>query len=163
MRLISNAFFAATLLGAPLLATAAAAQSCPSYGTAGNPLSYDSDTVYSAQSHQVFAGGNIQLGDCDSIPGYGYIVESPDFTLQYDAQDRGRALEFRVEAECDAVLLVNDSRGEWHFNDDDQVEGDMMIIDPRLRLENAASGQYDIWVGTFDEEICEATLFVESW
>ncbi|WP_417599373.1 hypothetical protein [Pararhodobacter oceanensis] len=163
MRLISNAFFAATLIGAPFLASAASAQSCPSYGTSGSALSYDSDTVYSAQSHDLYAGGDIQLGNCDDIPGYGYIVESPDFTLQYDAQDRGRALEFRVEAECDAILLVNDSRGGWHFNDDDEVEGGGMILDPRLRLANAPSGQYDIWVGTLGEDICDATLYIESW
>ena len=161
MHMFSKAFFiVVAVFGAP---TFAAAETCPSFGESGTELTYDSDTVYSAQSNEVVAGGNIALADCDDVEGYGYIVENPDFTLQYDAQDRGRALEFRVEAECDAVLLINDSTANWQFNDDDTVDDETVITDPRLRLADAPSGQYDIWVGTFGEETCDATLYIESW
>lgn len=147
-------FLAAAVLSAPSLASA---QACPSFENSGAPLAYTSDEVYTAQGHTVIAGGDLNLAACSSVPGVGSIVATPDFTLQYDAQDRGRALEFRVSGTCDTVLLINTATAEWVFNDDDTD------ANPRLRIENAPSGQYDIWVGTYEAEMCEASLIVESW
>jgi hypothetical protein len=77
--------------------------------------------------------------------------------MTYDAQSRGRALEFRVQGTCDTVLLVNGATAQWYFNDDDNGS------DPRIRIANAPSGQYDIWVGTFGTQTCNAQLIVESF
>lgn len=139
------------------LALPTAALACPSYATSGAPLSYTSDSAYTAQGNYVVAGGSVDLGACASVPGTGWIVEFPDFTMQYDAQNMGRALELRVEGACDTVLLVNGANGEWMFNDD--ASGS----DPAIRIEGAPSGQYDIWVGTFEPGTCEATLVVETF
>lgn len=136
---------------------ATASAMCPSYETSGYGLSYDAESAYAPQSTQVIAGGDIDLGECAELPGYGYVVESPDFTMQYDALGMGRALELRANASCDAVLLINTAEGEWLFNDDTNE------LNPAVRIENAPSGQYDIWVGTLGAENCEAVFEVETF
>lgn len=155
MKSLSKALLASALVfAAPSLA---AAQQCPSYETSGAPLSYSSEQVWESQSHTVVAGGGLDLALCESIPGVGHIMDSPDFTLQFDSLDMGRALEFRVEADCDTVLLVSTAHDAWEFNDDDTDSN------PRVRVEDAPDGQYDIWVGAYDAETCEATLMIESF
>lgn len=140
-----------------LAALPAAAQSCPSYASPGAPLSYTAESAYIPQSVGVIAGGNIDLGACGSVPGMGWVVESPDFTMQYNDLGMGRALEIRVNAACDAVLLVNAADGNWYFNDDSDG------LNPGMRFEGAPSGQYDIWVGTLTPESCDASLTVETF
>lgn len=150
----------ARALAAGLLALAlptAAAATCPSYATPGAPLSYTAETAYVAQSTAVIAGGTLDLATCPETQGAGFVIESPDFSLAYDDLGMGRALEIRVSASCDAVLLVNASTGEWLFNDDANA------TDPALRIENAPSGRYDIWVGTYGMESCDAVLQVETF
>ena len=153
-----NTVFRAALAAVFTLALpAVASAACPSYAVSGAPLAYDAEQVWTAQSTQVVAGGDIDLGQCGDMPGNGYVVENPDFTLQYDDLGMGRALELRVSASCDTVLLVNTASGEWLFNDDTNGS------DPAIRIPAAPSGQYDIWVGTFGPETCDAELSVESF
>jgi len=152
--LLKAAFASAIALSLPAVA---AAQACPSYDVSGAPLSYTAETAYIPQSTAVVAGGTLNLAACGSIPGVGYIVQNPDFTMQYNDLGMGRALELRVVASCDAVLLVNSADGQWYFNDDASGSN------PGLRLNGAISGQYDIWVGTFDTMPCDATLTVETF
>jgi hypothetical protein len=154
-----NTLFKSILTGAAIVAlpAIASAQACPSYGVSGSPLNYTADTAYVPQSTSVVAGGPLNLSACGSIPGVGYIVENPDFTMQYQDLGMGRMLEIRVNAVCDAVLLVNGADGQWYFNDD--ANGS----DPAIQLTGAISGQYDIWVGTFDVAPCDATLTVETF
>ncbi|WP_323036735.1 hypothetical protein [Pararhodobacter sp.] len=155
MNFLTKALFAATLaLGAPGLA---AAQACPSYENPGATLEYSAEDVWVPQSSTVIAGGDLVLADCPSVPGVGHIISSPDFSLIYDGLGMGRALEFRVTGDCDTVLLVNTANAEWLFNDDDAQ------MHPRLRVEGAPDGRYDIWVGTFDATTCAATLTIESF
>ncbi len=107
---------------------------------------------------QVTAGGNIDLGLCGSIPGHGFIIQSPDFTIGYNNLNMGRDLEIRVNGSCDTVLLVNDANGQWHFSDDENG-----TFNPSMRLPNAPSGSYDIWVGTFSQGNCGATMSMETF
>jgi len=139
------------------LAVPAAAQACPSYETPGVALRYTAETAYVPQATPVIAGGTIDLTTCPETQGAGYVIESPDFTMAYEALGMGRALEIRVRAACDAVLLVNASNGQWLFNDD--ANG----TDPALRIDNAPSGRFDIWVGTYGMESCEAELQIETF
>ncbi|WP_127107644.1 hypothetical protein [Pararhodobacter zhoushanensis] len=153
-----NAFSKAAVAGLfALIAPAAASAACPTYAQHGAPLSYTAETVWTPQSTTVIAGGDQDLSTCAEVPGAGYVIENPDFTLTYDALNMGRALEFRVTGSCDTVLLVNSATGEWLFNDDTNE------MHPVVRLNNAPSGQYDLWVGTYGPETCEATLTVESF
>ena len=139
-------------------AGAAAAQQCPDWQLGGIPITTDAETAWVPQQYPLFAGGGLDLGACDSVEGVGRVTPAPNFTLQYDALTYGRDLEFRVETDCDTTLLINDSTGEWHFNDD--ANG---TLQPAMRLPNAPSGQYDIWVGTFGSSSCQATLVAESF
>lgn len=154
-----NTVFKSILASAVIasLPAIAAAQACPSYSVSGASLSYTAESAYVPQSTPVVAGGTLNLSACSSIPGVGYIVENPDFTIQYDDLGMGRALEFRVIAACDAVLLVNGADSQWHFNDDTNGSN------PAIRLSGAISGQYDIWVGTYENLPCDATLIVETF
>mgnify|MGYP003382442037 CR=1 FL=1 len=143
----------AILVALPVVASA----TCPSYATSGAPLSYSAESAYLPQSTTVVAGGNVDLGTCAEVPGFGHIVESPDFTMQYQDLGMGRSLEIRVNADGNAVLLVNPANGQWLFNDD--TNG----LNPAIRINGAASGQYDIWVGTFGAPTCNAQLIVETF
>ena len=141
------------------LAGAAAAQQCPDWQLGGIPISTDAETAWVPQQYPLFAGGALDLSACTSIPGgTGRVTPAPNFTIQYDSRNLGRDLEFRVQTDCDAILLINDSHGDWHFNDDE--DGTLL---PRLRLPNAPSGQYDLWVGTYGAQSCQATLVVETF
>lgn len=152
MNIVTRTALAATLaVVLPL-----AAQACPDYGLNGQFLSYSSDDAWTPRAHSVIAGGPVNLGNC-SMPGYGQVATAPDFTLNFTANGAGRALEFRVEGGCDTLLLVNDAGAGWHFNDDD------IGLDPRIRIERAPEGVYDIWVGTFDSATCSARLIVETF
>lgn len=153
------AALAAVLVSVLLIGTGAAqAQACPNVSLSGQGLSGDANSFWTPQGFNVTAGGNVNLSTCGGIPGNGWVVSAPDFELSYNALNMGRDLEFRVTGNCDTVLLVNDSRGQWHFNDD--ADG---TTHPRLRLANAGSGTYDIWVGTFGQSTCGATLTVETF
>jgi len=133
-----------------------AAYACPDYGQNGAGLNYTSDQAYSPRAHPVTAGGPVNLAGC-SQPGHGYVATAPDFTMQFSGNGMRRALEFRVEGSCDTVLLVNDANANWYFNDDD------IGIDPRIRISGASEGIYDIWIGTFDPNLCSARLIVETF
>lgn len=147
--LIAGAF----LVALPLSAMA----DCPVVSMSGQQLSLTSESVYAPQTMAVVAGGGLDLSQCGAVPGNGYIVPESDFTVAYDALGMGRALELRVDGACDTVLLVNAADGQWYFSDDDAG------MNPRIRIENAGSGQYDVWVGTFGSETCDATITFESF
>ncbi|WP_068296574.1 hypothetical protein [Pararhodobacter sp. CCB-MM2] len=140
------------------MAGAAAAQQCPDWQLGGIPITTDAETAWVPQQYPLFAGGGLDLNACGTVQGVGRVTPAPNFTIQYDAMTFGRDLEFRVETECDTTLLINDSTGQWHFNDD--ANG---TLQPAMRLPAAASGQYDVWVGTFGSQSCQATLVVESF
>lgn len=142
-----------------LLATQAAAQQCPDWRlSAVQSYNYTSDHLWTPRGHSVVAGGTINLRNCNSVPGVGHVIQRPDFSFQFNANQRRRDLEFRVRGDCDTVLLVNDASGRWHFNDD--ADG---TLHPRLRLPSAREGRYDVWVGTYGTSTCRARMTVETF
>jgi len=149
---VTRAALAAVLaVGLPM-----AAQACPDYSLNGAGLNYSSDQAYTPRAHPVTAGGPVNLAGCPQ-PGVGHVAVAPDFTMQFSGNGMGRALEFRVEGSCDTVLLVNDARANWYFNDDDTS------MNPRIRIATAPEGIYDIWIGTYDSNLCSARLIVETF
>jgi len=104
----------------------------------------------------VRAGGR----DRNSISGSGcagYINNAqPDVDLNYEA---GRSrLYIYVKSSEDTTLLVNDANGNWHCSDD--FEGS----NPAIILNNPPSGNYNIWVGTYDADgdTPEATIYISE-
>lgn len=139
-------------------AGAAQAQTCPDWQPGGQQIVTDADTAWTPQTFAATAGGPLDLGACPGVPGMGRITSNPTFSLAYDDRGMGRDLDLRLSSRCDTVLLVNDATAQWHFNDD--ADG---TLDARLRLPLAPSGRYDIWVGTFDGQSCQANLIVETF
>ena len=135
---------------------ATSAFACPDWSLQGTPISYGSEQLWAPQAIDVVAGGNVNLANC-SIEGYGWVITQPDFDFNFSENDAGRELELRVEGSCDTVLLVNDASGTWHFNDDDRE------LNPGIRIPNAPAGAYDIWVGTYDQQTCQARLILETF
>ncbi len=107
----------------------------------------------------ITSGGEINTGyiggDCN-----GFVSSAPDYRIQYKGQVP--ALYFKFEAKAsdeDATLLVNLPDGEWVCNDD-ASEG---ILHPAILIENPPHGQYDVWVGSFNEgEYLEGNLTISS-
>jgi len=141
-----------------LVGGAAAAQQCPDWQLSGIPITTDAETAWVPQQYPMFAGGNVDLSQCPTTGGVGQVTAAPSFSITYDARNLGRDLEFRVQSDCDTTLLINDSGAAWQFNDDSDG-----TLSPRLRLAQAPSGRYDIWVGTYGGQSCPATLIAETF
>ncbi len=101
------------------------------------------------------SGGNYAASEISSEC-RGYIATAPDVRVNYSAGSLPLILS--VDSSADTTLVVNDPNGNWHC-DDDSGQG----LNPSLRFEKAASGQYDIWVGTYsDSSFEDATLSVSE-
>jgi serine protease Do/protease YdgD len=85
---------------------------------------------------------------------YGKVAEAPDVDLYYRGND-SRTLYIYVRADEDATLLVNLPDGSWICNDDGFVDRNPILV-----IRNAPSGLYDIWVGTYGEDLAPARLFI---
>ncbi len=91
---------------------------------------------------RVDAGGRIQTNRGGIAA---WVANPPDVRLNFTA---GNAkLILRVESDADTTLLVNLPDGSWIANDDGPNTG----LNPYLRFDKPASGQYDIWVGTYNQ------------
>lgn len=101
----------------------------------------------------VTAGGDNYAGgfcwDCA-----GSVADAPTFALFYDGTGDG-SLYIYVESEYDTTLLVNGPDGEWYGNDD------TMELNPAVEFVGAESGQYTIWVGSFESTV-PATLYISE-
>lgn len=75
----------------------------------------------------------------------GFVAEAPDVRITYEAGDQ-YPLRVFVEGRSDTTLLINQPDGQWLCNDD-RVEGD---LNPEIFFAQPMTGQYDIWVGTYE-------------
>lgn len=66
----------------------------------------------------------------------------PDVDLNYTAGQY--PLYISVVANTDTTLVINDSQGNWICNDD--MDG----VNPGVIIQRPQSGNYNIWVGTFE-------------
>ena len=129
---------------------------CPNQLGMGSEYSISHADIYSAKYYDVTAGGALNLSECPDAPGYGYIIENPDFSINYNAKS-GQSIKISVNAACDTVLLVNSPVGEWYFDDD--TNG----LQPEIIISHSSNGYYDIWVGTVDVSSCSAEIELESF
>lgn len=105
---------------------------------------------------ELTAGGDIDLSTIAEqlqTSAYGHIAFHPDFVVQYGG---GSLLKIYADAAAgnDPVLLVRTPNGMFHFVDDS------VGLDPVLDFENAAAGDYLIWVGTLTPGNFEVTVGV---
>ncbi|MBI3437207.1 MAG: peptidase S1 [Proteobacteria bacterium] len=109
----------------------------PTYGTITLRTGFEPDpTVVAVQS-----GGNINANTINSSCA-GFIADAPDVRLQFTAGSL--PLIISVASQSDTTLIVNGPDGRWYCDDDGGQN-----MNPSLRFDHAASGQYDIWIGTY--------------
>ena len=102
---------------------------------------------------ELTAGGSnpIRKGDCS----YGNAADAPDVDLYWEGN--GGTLYIYVIGDADTTLLVNSPDATWLCDDDSYGDGD-----PILMIQGAASGLYDVWVGTYGENMVSARLYLSE-
>jgi hypothetical protein len=132
-------------LASALLALALAAPAAgqdynadPNFGT----LNLASGFTPDPQVVAVRSGGEIDATTI-SQSCTGFISNAPDVRLNYEAGSL--PLIISVAASADTTLIVNGPDGSWYCDDDGGENG----LNPMVRFNTPASGQYDIWIGTF--------------
>lgn len=142
-----------------------AAMACPNYQLWGDQVFTTSGPdLWTPNYYNVIAGGDRNLYNCPinwrnhSGRATGWVIEQPDFSITIN-QLAGYQLEFRIESNCDTILAVNTAARNWYYDDDDGngLNGKIRFTNP------AANGIYDVWVGTFNGETCNAQLVVETF
>ncbi|MBN8291352.1 pilus assembly protein [Rhodobacter sp. NTK016B] len=112
------------------------------------------------------AGGETNLNVCgNTLRGWGWVNASPSLVLNYDNQNvssTSSALQLRLDDgnngyTCDTTLAVRDPNGQWYFNDD------YLNWNAGVRITNAPTGQYVLFVGTYGNSTCDADLHVDQW
>lgn len=85
----------------------------------------------------------------------GFATSAPDFRLQYSAGSFP-LLRIYFVGSGDTTLIINNPGGGWHCIDDS-----FGTLHPSLDFNNPASGQYDIWVGSYSADAyVSGTLYI---
>ena len=155
MKSIVVAAAAALLLtpGASLAQKAGAAPDinrAPNYGS----VSLDAGFTPDPWTKSILAGGSVPASTARSGC-EGSVSAAPDLQLNYDAGSLD--LTIRAIASEDTTLLVNTPSGQWYCDDDSG--GD---LNPRVLVSDPQSGRYDIWVGTYGDEMVQSTLEISE-
>jgi hypothetical protein len=124
----------------------------PNFGTLGLASGFTPDPRVVA----VRSGGEIDAATI-SRSCTGFISNAPDVRLNYEAGSL--PLIISVAAEADTTLIVNGPDGSWYCDDDGGETG----LNPMVRFNPPASGQYDIWIGTYaSASLQPARLYVSE-
>jgi hypothetical protein len=127
---------------AALLATAASAQPNfnrpPSFGTINLSAGFSDDP----RVINVTAGGRLNAASIDSSC-VGSVANSPDVRLNYEAGSL--PLIISAASDADTTLVINGPDGRWYCNDD--TNG----VNPVVRFDEPQSGQYDIYIGHYQQ------------
>jgi hypothetical protein len=115
--------------------------------------------LYGPDTFQTNAMGGSDIRDC-GLPGLGFASAAPNFTMFLSGMQKLRAAGDRGELGLRHHLLVRDAYGQWHFDDDSGGN-----LTPELNLRNMAAlnGRVDVWVGTYGNESCAASVEFETW
>lgn len=118
----------------------------PTYGS----VSLEEGFLPDPHSVSLTAGGSIEvnMGSCS----YGFVANAPDVDFYYTTSG-GSDLYIYVDGANDTTLLINKPDGTWVCNDDGLGGGNPIVV-----ISGAAGGLYNIWVGTYGDELTEATL-----
>lgn len=147
---------------AALIGLTVAAEACPDFNQWGDSYRASGSQLRQARSFDVVAGGENYIWNCPNVrpgtdQGAGYFTTAPDFTFELSGMN-GLQLVISVVSRCDSALLVNTASANWYYDDDDNGN-----LDPRIVLTRPANGYLDVWVGTYDGEYCDATLYLETF
>ena len=130
----------AAVLAGPAVATAQNWQANPQFGTVNLRGNFDPDPNVTS----MVAGGRFNASNTGSNC-TGFIDgDRPSVDLNYERAGANYPLTIYAESSEDLVLVVNLPNGTWVCNDD--YSG----TNPAIRLDNPLSGNYNIFVGTFE-------------
>jgi hypothetical protein len=103
---------------------------------------------------ELTAGGSVDVnvGGCT----YGHVANAPDVDFYYDT-DGGADLYIYAVSGSDTTVLVNTPSGTWLCDDDGYGDGDPIVV-----ISKAESGLYNIWVGTYGDEMASANLYISE-
>lgn len=113
----------------------------PTYGTTGLVSGFEPDPFTQA----IDAGGDYDASQLGVSGCVGYIAGPPDYRIQWTAGQNKLPLVFSVQSDADTTLVINDAQGNWVCDDDSGNGG----LNPSITIADPVSGQYDVWVGTF--------------
>ncbi len=86
----------------------------------------------------------------------GFTTSQPDFRLLWSGSSE--QLHIFFEGDGDTTLIIRDPEDVWYCDDD--VAG----LNPMVAFRNPLQGQYDIWVGSYQEGVfVPGTLFFTTW
>jgi hypothetical protein len=153
LRIVAAIAAAAVVLSAGV-AAAQNWQGAPNYGSIRLSAGFTPDP------HEValVAGGNINARQTLGAACAGFISENPDYDLYWTATGNGLPLVISADSQVDTTLVVRTPSGEWLCEDDGGFNG----MNPGMRIDNAQSGLYDIWVGTYGGGTARATLRISE-
>ena len=103
---------------------------------------------------ELTAGGSIEVDKPDCA--YGFVASAPDADFYYEGSGLTTLYIF-AESDSDTMLLINTPDGTWRCDDDSHRE-----LNPLLEFPNAPSGLYNIWVGTYGNEMVSAALKISE-
>jgi hypothetical protein len=107
---------------------------------------------------QVSAGGSLELTSNHGTDCTGFVSEAPTVRLSYDADDEEK-LFISVRSDTDTVLMVRAPNGAVSCSDDSFENN----LNPGVSFDDPQSGQYQIWVGTYDEQdLAQAELQISE-
>ena len=112
----------------------------PSFGTVNLSANFAPDPY----AVNVTAGGNIPAERLGGRECLGTIADAPDVRLNYRA-GQGLPLYLSAVSRADVTIVVNLPNGQWACNDDHAGSTNAGLI-----FRNPQSGQYDIWIGSYD-------------
>lgn len=154
-------FAAAAIVTLGLAAAPASAQQGPdvsanaTYGTTNLVSGFEPDPFVAALD----AGGDYDASQLGVNNCVGFIAREPDYRINWTAGQTKLPLVFSVLSDADTTLVVNDAQGNW-ICDDDSGNG---ALNPSITIADPVSGQYDVWVGTFQSGPAQkATLNVSE-
>lgn len=140
-----------------LSAEPAAAQSLQIGGSDSNYGSTRLAAGFTPDPYQisVTSGGSLDVRSMNLGSGcVGYATSRPDFIVHLSSNSS--MLRFYIIGGGDTGLVINDSNGRWHCNDDSYG-----TTDPTVTINNAPQGQYDVWVTSYQSgENISSTLYI---
>jgi hypothetical protein len=142
MRVFGLAILAACLAAAPAVAQQRPDPSLdPNYGSTALASGFEPDPF----RVQLDAGGGFDASQMGVAGCVGFVAGPPDYRIRWTAGQNKLPLVFSVNADTDTTLVINDASGNWICDDDSGNGG----LNPSITIADPASGQYDVWVGTF--------------
>ncbi|WP_251977443.1 hypothetical protein [Salinicola avicenniae] len=154
----SSSLCKTALLALPLLCLSAGAQAldwqaAPAYGTVNLNSGFQPDP----HEKSLTAGGDHAASEA-GVNCSGFVSDKPDLDLNFKAGQY--PLSIYAESADDITLVVYDAAGNWYCNDDFSTAAG---TNPGLQWNNPPSGNYNIWVGTYEgNSRADAKLYISE-